>query len=734
MGLTANCAVCHDHKFDPITQREFYSLSAYFNNTTQPAMDGNVKDTAPTILVPQPEDRPRWNVLSKELTKVRQLAESRKQAARPEFDKWLVSGRPEQVKPLIPATDLRFHARLDEGKGATLHAAADGKAITLALRQAAAWDVGHVSATALKTQPSDAIAFGEAGDFEKNQPFSYGAWINLTKRAQFGAIFARMDNEHDYRGWDLWTENNRIGTHIISKWQNDALKVIANTPLKLRQWYHVFVTYDGSARASGVKIYINGVPQETTNDVDGLKKTIRTSVPFKVGQRHNGQRVEGVLIQDVRLYGRALSGAEVERLMKSTRAAWLASKPADKRTAAEKDELFNWWLAGMDNVYQGLAGQITALQQEESAIKSRGTVAHVMQERPGMSVAYVLYRGEYDKRRDPVKPETPRSLPPLPPDVQKNRLGLARWLLRPEHPLTARVTVNRFWQELFGTGIVRTSEDFGVMGELPSHPELLDWLAVEFRESGWNVKQFFKLLVNSAAYRQAALATPEKLEKDPQNRYLSRGPRFRMDAEMIRDYALAASGTLVEKVGGPSVKPYQPEGVWEAVAMIGSNTRDYQADAGNKLYRRSLYTLWKRAAPPASMDIFNAPTREVCTVRRERTDTPLQALVTLNDPQFVEAARWLATAALKRGDDSTDARLDYMARRLLSRPLRTEEMRVVRENLADLLSYYKAHGDDAKKLVAVGESKPDPSLDRTLLAAWTMTANEMMNLDEVLNK
>ena len=235
----------------------------------------------------------------------------------------------------------------------------------------------------------------------------------------------------------------------------------------------------------------------------------------------------------------------------------------------------------------------------------------------------------------------------MPADLPRNRLGFAHWLLRPEHPLTARVTVNRFWQEIFGTGIVRTSGDFGVTGELPSHPELLDWLAVEFRESGWDIKKFFKLLVTSAAYRQSAVATPEKLEKDPENRLLSRGPRFRMDAEMIRDYALAASGLLVQKIGGPSVKPYQPEGVWEAVAMIGSNTRDYRRDSGEKLYRRSMYTFWKRAAPPASMDIFNAPSRETCTVRRERTNTPLQALVTLNDPQFVEAARFLAQTTLQ---------------------------------------------------------------------------------------
>ena len=282
------------------------------------------------------------------------------------------------------------------------------------------------------------------------------------------------------------------------------------------------------------------------------------------------------------------------------------------------------------------------LEQEQSTIKARGTIAHVMQERKAPAMAYVLFRGDYDKRRDQVLPETPAVLPPFPKDAPRNRLGFARWLLWPNHPLTARVTVNRFWQEVFGTGIVRTTGDFGVAGELPSHPELLDWLAVEFRESGWDVKKLFKLMVTSATYRQSAAATPEKLEKDPQNRLLCRGPRFRMDAEMIRDYALAASGLLVEKLGGPSVKPYQPDGVWEAVAMIDSNTRSYDRDTGDNLYRRSLYTFWKRQAPPASMDIFNAPNRETCTVRRERTNTPLQALVTLNDPQFVEAARHLA--------------------------------------------------------------------------------------------
>ncbi len=457
-------------------------------------------------------------------------------------------------------------------------------------------------------------------------------------------------------------------------------------------------------------------------------------MPLTIAQRHTTSRLDGAVLQDLRIYGRALSSEEVGRLARSTRAAWLARKPAAQRTEAEKTELFDWWLPTMDPTYQGLAKKVGDLQQEEAAIKARGSIAYIMQERPQPATAYVLYRGDYDKRRDKVTPATPAALHAWSADLPRNRLGFAEWLMRPENPLTARVTVNRFWQQVFGTGIVRTSEDFGVTGDPPSNQELLDWLAVEFRESGWDVKHMFKLIVMSASYRQSAVATKEKLEKDPSNRLISRGPRFRMDAEMIRDYALACSGLLVKKIGGPSVKTYQPGGVWEAVAMIGSDTRNYKQDTGDKLYRRSMYTFWKRAAPPASMDILNAPTREVCTVRRERTDTPLQALVTLNDPQFIEAERFLAQTALEHGGDKPDVGVDFLAKRVLCRPLRAEEATVVEGSLNGLLTYYKAHVEEAKKLIAVGESKADPTIDPATLAAWTMTTNELMNLDEVLNK
>ncbi|MBY0397491.1 MAG: DUF1553 domain-containing protein, partial [Thermoleophilia bacterium] len=479
----------------------------------------------------------------------------------------------------------------------------------------------------------------EAGDFEKDQAFSYGAWVQPPRNPRPTALFARMSEADNHRGWDLWIENGKPAVHLVNRWPEDALKVVARNPLAVDAFSHVFVSYDGSGKASGVALYVNGRPQPVDVVADNLKSTIRTSSPLTVAQRDgNGARLNNLIVQDLRLYNRALPADEVARLAEGTRAAWLASLPKAQRKEPETGELFDWYLASRDAEFVAIGKAVAALEAEQAALRAKGTIAHVMQEKPEEAMAFILFRGEYDKRRDPVKPATPSLLPPMPDDLPRNRLGYAQWLLRPEHPLTARVTVNRFWQEVFGTGIVRTAGDFGVAGELPSHPELLDWLALEFRDRGWDVKQFFRLLVTSAAYRQSALTTPEKREKDPDNRLLSRGPRFRMDAEMVRDYALAAGGLLSKRIGGPSVRPYQPEGVWEAVAMIGSNTRDYRADSGESLYRRSLYTFWKRSAPPASMEIFNAPSREVCTVRRERTNTPLQALVTLNDPQFVESA------------------------------------------------------------------------------------------------
>jgi hypothetical protein len=736
LGMTLNCCTCHNHKFDPITAKDFYAMSAFFNNTTQGAMDGNIPNTPPIIFVPRKEDRPRWDVLAKESAGLRERIEARKKSAQKDFDAWLTQASADQVASLVPSDNLKLHGKLNEGQGKTATFTIDAKPRAVNLNDGYSWVAGKGTPKTFTIKPTGySIEFADVGDFEKNQGFSVGGWVKIPRRGTNGAFAARMEGPQTFhRGWDLWMEQDKVGMHIINKWPDDALKVTSKTPLQPNQWYHILVTYDGSGKAAGVKIYLNGAGQAVDVFTDKLASTIKTKVPFKIGQRHGGERLKEVSLQDIRLYEKTLKGPEVEQLAKSSKAAEFLAKPADQRTEQERAALFAWWLVALDQPYRDLNGKLAVLQQEEIIMKSRGTIAHVMSERQTEPTAYILFRGEYDKRRDPVKAATPAVLPPMPADLPRNRLGFAQWLLRPEQPLPARVTVNRFWQELFGTGIVKTSGDFGVAGELPSHPELLDWLAVEFRESGWDVQKFFKLMVTSATYRQSAAVTKDLLEKDPNDRYLSRAPRYRMDAEMIRDYALASSGLLVRKIGGPSVKPYMPDGVWEAVAMIGSNTRDYRRDSGEKLYRRSLYTFWKRAAPPASMDILNAPNRETCTTRRERTNTPLQALVTLNDVQFIEAARHLAQTAMKEGGATDDAKIDFIARRLISRPFRPAELTIVQESLADLREHYKSREADARKLITVGESQPDASLNARTLAAWTMVVNELMNLDEVLNK
>jgi mono/diheme cytochrome c family protein len=732
LGLTAGCSVCHDHKFDPLSQKEFYEMAAFFNNTTQNPMDGNIKDTPPIIVVPQDEELARWKELESEVPLAKNAVEARKKDGRPDFDTWLASAGQDIVDKMAPVAGLVAQAKLGEGEGKSLALKVGEEDKSLELTDKAKWQDGPPGEKALLLN-GEAAQTPDIGDFEKDQPFSVAAWVKVASNDSSGALCARMDNGANFRGWDFWVQQRRIGMHIIDSWPGNALKVVSKAALPVDKWTHVVVTYDGSAKADGLKIYYNGKPQFVNVEQDKLTGSIKTQVPFKIGQRNSSDPIAAAGLHDLRIYNRVLESFEANSLGQADLLAKTLKKAPDKRTETEINGLYDWWLGAIDEVYQAAATKQGNLEREQAAIRGRGKIAHVMQEKTEPAMAFVLFRGEYDKRRDEVKPSTPAVLPKFPEDYSHDRLGFAKWLLLPEQPLPARVTVNRFWQELFGNGLVRTAGDFGITGELPSHPELLDWLALDFRNNGWDIKRFFKQVVMSSTYRQAAITTPEKIEKDRDNRLLSRGPRFRMDAEMIRDGALATSGLLSPKMGGPSVKPYQPDGVWEAVAMIGSNTRNYVRDTGESLYRRSLYTFWKRSAPPAQMEIFNAPSRETCVVRRERTNTPLQALVTLNDEQFVEAARRLAENTLKSGD-TFDARLDYVTERLVSRPFENSERSIVRKVYDRLLDRYKADEESAKKLIAVGESKADAMLPVQDLAAWTMTINELMNLDEVLTK
>jgi hypothetical protein len=736
LGLSAGCAVCHDHKFDPLTQREFFQLAAFFNNTTQGALDDNIKDTPPVLDTPRAEDRARFAELLREESHITQQLAARRSASDADFSSWLGQDHMAEFASLSPSSQTAWHIPLNDGPGEVLKYTVADAEETVAAVKGVEWAEGYLAEHAAKRVDGRTLEFPAAGDFDADQPFSCSAWIKIDKeiaKTQI-AVVARMDDKDNYRGWDVWLERGKLGCHIIHHWSDNAIKVVAKNGLKPDVWTHVAITYDGSRKAAGVKVFVNGDAQPTTVENDNLRDTTRTEAPFTIGQRWTKSRAKNLLLQELWLLDRTLSAEEIHAQKSTARAAYLAGRKPDKRTDPERTELLDWWLENHDTAAKSIFAQQQSLAKDLNQIRQRGTKSYVMHEKEEPATAYVLNRGEYDQRRDQVTPDTPQFLPPWPEKLPRNRLGFARWLLTAEQPLTARVFVNRAWQEVFGQGLVRTSHDLGVAGELPSHQELLDYLAVEFSESGWDIKKLYRGLVLSTTYRQAAVVSKAALEFDSGNRLMSHGPRFRMDAEMIRDYALATSGLLSRTLGGPSVKPYQPEGVWEAVAMIGSNTRVYQQDHADKLYRRGLYTFWKRAAPPAALDILNAPSRETCTMRRERTNTPLQALVTLNDPQFIEAARHVAQRMMVAYPQSASERLSGLAQEVLLRPLTIREQQILFDSLVDHVSFYQSHSDDTSKLLAIGESPIAEGIDRASLAAWTMVASELYNLDETLSK
>ncbi len=705
LGVTTTCASCHDHKFDPVTMKDFYSLTAFFRNTPMPALDGNNAEHPPVAFVPAMADRGRWRELPALIVSQQAKVDQRKKEAEGDFEFWLKTAG---AAALPPAPTAVFHAPLDAANDP--NSAAKGQVLAPTLPQV-----------------------------KSDSQFSFGATIRMEQPAQ-GAVLSRMDSALAYRGWDLFFQGGKPAVHIIDHWPDKGFKVVADQPLATGVWNHVMVTFDGRKKGiAAVTIHVNGKAVKTSPEVNSPGSDFTVEAPFRVGARSKGASeldspVSGnVSVQNVRFLSGALTPEQVRGLMGRDVIRQFAEAPPEKRSPEQRNAVFALYLAEFDPKMPALQAELDSLKAEQEAIRSRGVKSLVMEEKKDEPYAHVLARGDYRNKTDRVTPATPAVLPQLPGNGRRSRLDLAKWLVDPQHPLTSRVTVNRVWGYFFGAGIVETPDDFGVMGARPTHPELLDFLAVSFVESGWDYRRLVRALVTTDTYRQSGRLTPEKLEKDPANKLLSRGPRHRLDAEQIRDGALAASGLLVPKIGGPPVKPYQPEGVWEAVAMKESNTRNYQQDKGENLWRRSLYTLWKRTAPPASMDILNAPTREVFCVRRERTNTPLQAFVTMNDPQFIEAARALAERALKHAA-STEARLDFITTGLISRPFTDAERAASQKLLEKATAAYAADPTAAQALIHTGESKADPALSPAELAAWTLVASQVLNTDEALTK
>jgi mono/diheme cytochrome c family protein len=726
LGLTAGCATCHDHKFDPITTKDFYALTAFFRNNTSSILDGPNGNNAPTLFLPARPDIGRWHTLEQAIPRTKKAIAARTNQAEPAFQKWLArekskpSSRPISLSPAL-------HLPLTESNGPCA-----GDALGQRIQWAGGGEkkAGPFGPAPLLT--GRAVVEKAAPVVARNGQASYGAFIYVEDHPS-GAVLSRMNVATNFRGWDLFLSDGRPTVHIIDQFPDKALKITANEQLSSNRWHHLMAVFNGRRQgAAALALYVDGLKAEVDVNNNNLGSNILTDVPLRLGGRSGPSGPADVLsggrvfLQDVRFYDQALAPRDVARLA----LAGLARGPA----LAKPAEMRNAYLAGYDSPSQKLEAALAGLGVAEESTRKRGAITLVMEEKTDTKPsAYVLFRGNYITKGEEVSAATPAALPAMPADAPRNRLGLARWIMSRQDPLVARVTVNRLWSQLFGAGIVETTEDFGVMGARPSNQDLLDWLAVEFMDSGWDFRQTVKTMVMSAAYRQSEAVSPQKLEKDPQNKWLSRGPRARLDAEEIRDQALAASGLLVATVGGPPVKPYQPENVWEAVAMKESDTRMYKPDTGPALYRRSLYTFWKRTAPPPNMEILNAPSRETFCTRRDRTDTPLQALVTLNDTQFVEAARRLAARAI-RSSANFDSRLDHITETLLARTLAPEERALVRQMEQDFRKSYQAAPADARALLAVGESKPDQKIPPADLAAWTLVASEILNLDETLTK
>ena len=808
MGLTVGCAVCHDHKYDPTTQKDFYSLSAFFNNIQELTYNGDRPIWAPMARVPRAQNREAYDRVFAKRSELASQLDAMRLNERALVEKWLKS---RQNLPLsVSVEKLMLRLRLDEGGGDVIkNSAPNPQPATFALGKShGQWGETTWLWPDFRMETSTRVLLGQNGDYDWNQPFSTGGWVMLRAAPNYpidqsGALISKMDTKDHDRGWDLALENGHLSIDLVNEeprtkdvpqdlskknaYSADSFEyptptdIAAEdlTPSEIRlekkipkeakphekpkpkppepkdttpmvaikvqtketlpvdgNWHHVLLTYDGSGKASGVRVYLNGAPatmRVVSDKLDG--KSIRTKAPMQLGWRYpDATPAQDTRFQDMRLYGRALTPEEARRLPLEDYVAEVTSKPESQWTEDQWHAVSGFYLDTIDKQVQAIKRQIDGLDAQLRSLSKGGDLTIVSWEKPSIAYADVLTRGGYTARTERVEANTPHYLPPLPAGEPHNRLALARWVVSPENPLTARVTVNRMWYELFGTGIVETTEDYGIMGQRPSHPQLLDWLAVEFRESGWNIKHMYKLMVVSAAYRQSSMATPEQLNKDPKNLLLAHGPRFRMDAETLRDIALQSGGLLVDKVGGPSVKPYQPPNLWEQMSYPVSDTAHYEQDHGDALYRRSMYSYWKRMALLPDMDAFDAPMRDVACTRRQRTDTPLQALVTMNDVQWVEAARALAERVIEQGGTQPDQRIAMMSDILLAHDPPPQMTTVLKNSLAQMEKHYATDTKAAHDLVNVGEKKHNPSIPEPELAAWTMLASEMLNLDETVTK
>ncbi|MCA9076305.1 MAG: DUF1553 domain-containing protein [Planctomycetaceae bacterium] len=736
LGLTLECARCHDHKYDPIRQREYYELTAFFDNIDEAGLYSYFTPSVPTPTLALTDDATK--------DKLAQLTASVAQAesqlsdvtarARERFEEWLHGTR----EPKAESGDQKVTSTEEGDEAANPQPSTiNHQPSIIPVR------VKHLDFEDLKDTPNESVpgVIGKAvkltgddkvdvgvGNFPRHEPFSVALWMNTPDYKERAVVYHRSGAWTDAasRGYELLLEEGRLSAALIHFWPGNAIRVRTVEPIPLNQWLHVTVTYDGSSRADGLTIFVDGRPTKTEVIRDQLTKEIQGGGGdnIAIGERMRDRGFTNGLVDEFQVFHRQLTPIEIAQLYDGESLISLLKMPVGELTEGHTESLFAYYTSTIDAEY---AAQLAALQEsrmELTKLQNSLQEIMVMREMDEPRQTYFLKRGAYDARGEPVAAESPDAFPPFPDDSPANRLGLARWLTSDEHPLTARVTVNRYWQLVFGMGLVRTPEDFGSQGQIPTHPELLDWLARDFMTNGWDVKRLLKQLVMSATYRQSSSTSEAAVKRDPENRFWSHAASFRLPAEMLRDNALVASGLIVDRIGGAPAKPYEVEVSFKPTAP----------DTGEGLYRRSLYTYWKRTGPAPVMMTLDASKRDVCRVRRERTSSPLQAFVMMNSPQFVEASRVLSERLIRQHGENTDAALIDLFRLLTSRRPTDQELPVLRRLLTAQRERFTANPDQATALLTNGANQRDESLDAASVASLAVVANTLMNFDECVTR
>jgi len=734
MGLTLECARCHDHKFDPISQEEYFQTAAFFNNVKELGMTGDDGNFGPMLMLPD-------NATTTKLAALKsQIEEKQKEIQITEKEIIATKNFIEELPADYQPSGLVLHAPLDKMSKNKLERWAshifDNNNQVFSRNEPKIVE-GKVGNAIQIGGDYDELFLEKVGIFEAYEPYSGGAWINTSKRKANKTqviLGTAGDKNNAWRGWDFHLDTlNRLSVRLIHSLPHNYCKIITKDSIKINDWTHVFFTYNGSGNADGLALYINGKKAETFTPYNRLYKSIHPATPntylptdrnVRVGRSYRAFTGEdGIFIgklDEIRLYDRTLMPEEVAAL------AGIEITP----TYENIQQIF----VQKDKSYKSKQQEIRELQAEYWLLQSIVPEVMVMEEMPKIRPMFVYDRGEYSNPTYEVGTNTPKSVGVFPSNLPPNRLGLSKWLFDSKNPLTARVAVNRSWQQLFGRGIVKTPHDFGIQGALPTHPKLLDWLAIQYQESGWDTKALLKLIVMSATYQQSSKTSREALQIDPENVYLARGASYRLSAEMIRDNALNASGLLVRKIGGESVRPYQPEGLWIEKGNFSSKLLRYKETKGDSLYRRSLYTFVKRTSPHPAMTAFDAPNRDVCTVQRESTNTPLQALVLLNDPQFVEAAKVMAERMQKKGGETLEEKITFAFRLSTGRRPKTEEIKVLKTLYEKQQQYFAEQPEKAQELLAVGEYPIEDTLDPMQTAVYAVLASTMLNHDEAYTK